>query len=62
VEKRMDNSQRVVVVTGGSRGIGRAIALKFAEENPVIIIAHYDPDESFSDQTLAMLASQGILC
>ncbi len=58
----MDNSQRVVVVTGGSRGIGRAIALKFAEERPVIIIVHYDQDETFSDQTLAMLNEKGIRC
>ncbi len=58
----MDNSQRVVVVTGGSRGIGRAIALKFAEENPVVIIVHYDPDESFSDQTLEMLKEKGVRC
>jgi 3-oxoacyl-[acyl-carrier protein] reductase len=62
VEIIMDNSQRVVVVTGGSRGIGRAIALKFAEERPVIIIAHYDQDETFSDQTLTMLNEKGIRC
>ena len=58
----MENSQRVVVITGGSKGIGRSIALKFAEENPIIIIAHYDPDESAADETLSMLEEKGIKC
>jgi len=58
----MDKTQRVVVITGGSKGIGRTVALKFAEENPIIIIAHYDPDESSSNETLAMLQSLDIEC
>ena len=41
----MSDSQRVVVVTGGSRGIGRTVALKFAEESARIVLVHYDPDE-----------------
>jgi len=52
--------RRVVVVTGGSRGIGRAIALKFAEENAHIIIFHYDPDDSASLETLNLLKEKGI--
>ncbi len=55
-KKRMEQKQkRVVVVTGGSRGIGRAIALRFTAENPKLIIVHYDPDEKASDETLELL-------
>jgi len=56
----MSHSGRVVVVTGGSKGIGRTVALKFAEERAKIIIVHYDPDESSSDDILNTLAQQGI--
>jgi len=56
----MNDSQRVVVVTGGSRGIGRTVALKFAEERSRIVLVHYDPDESASDETLKMLRNTGI--
>ena len=56
----MDNSGRVMVVTGGSKGIGRAVALKFAQEKAKICIVHYDPDESSSDETLNILTQQGI--
>jgi 3-oxoacyl-[acyl-carrier protein] reductase len=56
----MKNSGRIVVITGGSKGIGRAIALKFAEEKAIIVIIHYDPDEYDSDLTLDMLEKQGI--
>ena len=55
----MDDS-RVVIVTGGSRGIGRQIALKFAQEGAKIIILHYDPDETASDETLSMLREKGV--
>ncbi|MBW1860795.1 MAG: 3-oxoacyl-[acyl-carrier-protein] reductase [Deltaproteobacteria bacterium] len=56
----MSHSGRVVVVTGGSKGIGRTVALKFAEERAKIIIVHYDPDESSSDDILNTLTQQGI--
>jgi 3-oxoacyl-[acyl-carrier protein] reductase len=56
----MDNSGRVVVITGGSKGIGRAVALKFAEEKVKIVIVHYDPDESASNDTLNILTQQEV--
>lgn len=56
----MDNPARVVVVTGGSRGIGRAVALKFAEEKAKIVLVHYDPDESASKETLSILDKRGV--
>jgi 3-oxoacyl-[acyl-carrier protein] reductase len=56
----MDSSGRVVVVTGGSKGIGRAVALRFAEEKANIILLHYDPDETASSNTLKNLYQQGI--
>jgi 3-oxoacyl-[acyl-carrier protein] reductase len=56
----MNSSSKVVVITGGSRGIGRAVALKFAEDKAVIILVHYDPDESASSETLGLLAEKGV--
>ena len=57
----MNNANpKVVVITGGSRGIGRAVALKFAEGKNRIIIVHYDPDEVESNNTLNLLAERGV--
>ena len=55
-----DSNSRVVVITGGSRGIGRAIAYRFAHEKPRIIIVHFDNDETDSDETLNKLDSMGV--
>ncbi len=51
---------RVVIVTGGSRGIGRSVCLKFAKEKAIVIIAHFDPDETAADETLSILNSEGV--
>ena len=51
---------RVIVITGGSRGIGRSVALRFAEEPARITILHYDPDEVCADETLNALSKRGV--
>jgi len=57
----MENlSPRVVVITGGSKGIGRAVAYRFAEEKAKIILVHYDADDSDSQETLKVLAGMGV--
>ncbi|MBN2061062.1 MAG: 3-oxoacyl-[acyl-carrier-protein] reductase [Deltaproteobacteria bacterium] len=56
----MGNAGRVIIITGGSRGIGRAIALRFAEENARIVLIHYDPDEEEVNHTLNRLFNLGV--
>jgi 3-oxoacyl-[acyl-carrier protein] reductase len=56
----MGDAPRIVVITGGSRGIGRAVALKFAEERPHTVIIHYDPDMAAAEETLQLLRQQGV--
>ncbi len=56
----MADTDRIVVITGGSRGIGREIALRFSEENARIVLVHYDPDESAAEETSNLLASKGV--
>jgi len=56
----MSESGRVMIVTGGSRGIGRAIAYRFAGEKPKLVLVHYDPDNSAAEQTRARLAEKEV--
>jgi 3-oxoacyl-[acyl-carrier protein] reductase len=54
----MAADERVVLVTGASRGIGRAIAQRFAEQDAKVVV-HYASNDSAAKATLAELAGQG---
>jgi 3-oxoacyl-[acyl-carrier protein] reductase len=56
----VSQSKRVVVVTGGSKGIGRAVCLRFAREGARILFVHYDPDEVYVNETLDLLSGMGV--
>ncbi|MFH1061139.1 MAG: 3-oxoacyl-[acyl-carrier-protein] reductase [Pseudomonadota bacterium] len=57
----MSDDKRVILVTGGSRGIGRAICLALARPGDVAAFNHYDPDDSAADQTIALLGERGVV-
>ena len=42
--ERMEFEQKIVVVTGGTRGIGRAISLRFAREGARVFAAYLEND------------------
>ena len=50
-------SGRVAIITGGSKGIGRGIALKFAEEGCSVAIADISMKEA--EETLAEMSKMG---
>ena len=50
-------SKKVAIITGGARGIGRAIAIRFAQEGCITVIADVRADEAA--ETLAQISSTG---
>jgi len=53
-----DFSRKVVLVTGGSRGIGRACAVAFADLGAQVVIG-YAGNEAAANETLALLRTKG---
>jgi enoyl-[acyl-carrier protein] reductase III len=56
----MSMAGKIVLVTGGSRGIGRAIALRLAAERPAHIAIGYALDHQSADATVAELERSGV--
>lgn len=56
----MSEDKKVSLVTGGSRGIGRAICLALARPGDVVAFNHYDPDDSAAEETIALLQERGV--
>lgn len=53
----MDFKNKVVLITGGSRGIGQSAALKFSSEGAQVII-NYRSDTEAANHTLSILEGQ----
>jgi len=58
--EKMKPEEKIVLITGGSKGIGRAIALKFAENKARLILVHYDADDSAANESLDQLSKKGV--
>lgn len=52
-------SGKVALVTGGSRGIGRAVALAFAREGAALIGVHYGDNKDAAQRTIREIEALG---
>ncbi len=54
----MDFSGKVTLVTGGSRGLGRAVALRFAELGSDVVV-NYSRSETHAQETAGQIEARG---
>lgn len=59
INKRNSFQMKIALVTGGSRGIGRAICLKLADMGYNILI-NYKSNETEANQTLSLVSEKGV--
>lgn len=52
------NDQHIAIITGGSKGIGRAICVELAQQGYYTVI-NYHRDKSGAEKTLAIIAGSG---
>lgn len=50
--------KKTVLVTGGARGIGRAVALKLADKETAVIFTHLNPNSPGAAETLKLLEAK----
>ena len=50
--------KKVVLITGGARGIGRAVALRLAGPDTAVIFTHRDPASAGAAETLALVKAR----
>lgn len=60
IMETMTLKDQIVLVTGGSRGIGRAISLRLAKENPGHIVVGYNMNHEAARRTVGELQDLGI--
>ena len=58
MNKEQDKEQEIAVVTGGSKGIGRAICVELAK-NGYYVVINYMGDKNGAKQTLTQVEEQG---
>ena len=54
-----EETKRVVVVTGGSRGIGRAIGLRMADAGAMVYLNYSSADSSEADEAVKLIEDAG---
>ncbi len=54
----MNLKEKVAIVTGGTRDIGKAISLKLAKEGAKVVV-NYNSNEANAQQTLQEIVSAG---
>lgn len=52
-------TQRIALVTGGSRGLGKNAALKLAERGTAVILT-YNNNQQAADEVVAEIAAKGV--